>query len=303
MFRNRFLYALIFLGLFILGSCKHDSEYPTITLETGNGFFFSDTLADPGQLFSIRIKGNSGSSPITNFRIAVATNGIAGTILDSGVFSEDIDWVKSYYFGGNNTEKWTFFLKNKEGMVASTTISIRRNPNALFGPIVEYPNLILKMQENNGGNMVVLSTGEIISSSSLVEHQQVVDFLAYYSPVNFYTLSSPNETEAPGFYPSILSMMTKNEVRYKNDYTSVTASAFDAMMNDSLILAMYDNSVVGTRKAKNVESGNVIPFAVQTGPMAGKKGMIKISDTQGEATGTITLSIKIQQQNKYGQAY
>jgi hypothetical protein len=299
MFRNNSFFLLLFIGAFFLGGCKKDYERPIIQLIPGTGLFYTDTLADPGQLFSIRIRGNSGSSPATNFRISVETNGVTGTVLDSGIYSEDINLTKSFYFGGNNTEKWTFYVKNKEGIVAAQSISIRRNPNALYGPVVEYPNLILKMQENNGGNMMVLSTGEVIPGASSVSYQTTVDFLAYYSTINYYTLSSPNETEAPGFYPSILSMTTKNEIRYKDIYTEVSPAAYDAVMNDSLILASYDNSVIGKRKAKNVIAGNVIPFAVQTGPMAGKKGLIKIMDTQGEANGTITLSIKIQQQSKH----
>jgi hypothetical protein len=294
MLRYSKLLFILFFGLLSFFGCKSDTEEPIMGLISGDGFFASDTIANPGQRFSIRIKGNSGSLPATNFRIIVESNGTSGTILDSGIYSDHFDIVKSFYFGGNDLEKWSFYIKNKDGLVASTSISIRRNPNALYGPISEYSNLNFKLQQNNGGNMLLLNTGLLIPATSSVSYQSTVDFLAYYSSVNFYTLSSPNETEAPGFYPSILSMTTKNELRYKNDYTTVTPATFDAVMNDSLILASYDNSVIGTRKAKNVLPGSVIPFAVQTGPMAGKKGLIKIIDTQGEAAGTIMLSIKIQ---------
>jgi hypothetical protein len=294
MLRNSIFICVVLFALVSLTECEKESNEPQIELVSGSGLFFSDTIADPGQHFSIRIKGNAGSAPATNFRIIVEANGTIGTVLDSGIYADDFDIVKSFYFGGSDLEKWSFYIKNKNGDVVSSSIAIRRNPNALYGPIIEYPNLVFKMQSNSGGNMAMLKNGTLISAPSSVNYQSDVDFLAYYSTVNFYTLSSPNETEAPGFYPSILSMTTKNEVRYKDDFTTISTAAYDAVLSDSLILAAYDNSVIGKRKAKNVVAGNVVPFVVQTGPMAGKKGMVKIIDAQGESSGTITLSIKIQ---------
>jgi len=294
MFKNKILFFTILALIISFIGCKSDKEEPIIGLVSGDGLFSTDTIADPGQLFRIRIKGTSGSQPATNFRILVETNGITRTALDSGIYSENFDFVKSFYFAGNDIEKWSFCIKNKDGFVASTSIIIKRNLNALYGPINEFPNITLKMQSNESGNMLILKLGTVISAASSANYQSDVDFLSYYSSVNFYTLSSPNETEAPGFYPSILSMTNKNEIRYKEGFTSITPNVYDSVMNDSIILASYDNSVVGKKKAKNVFPENVVSFAVQTGPMAGKKGLIKIIETNGESTGNIKLSIKIQ---------
>ena len=168
MLRNSIFLLLLLFGLLTFTECKKESNEPQIELISENGLFFSDTIADPGQHFSIRLKGNSGSAPATNFRIVVEANGTTGTVLDSGIYAEDFDILKSFYFGGSDIEKWSFYVKNKNGDVVSSSIFIRRNPNALYGPIIEYPNLVLKMQSNSGGNMAMLKNGTLISAPSSV---------------------------------------------------------------------------------------------------------------------------------------
>jgi hypothetical protein len=127
-----------------------------------------------------------------------------------------------------------------------------------------------------------------------------IDILTYFivsegtpSPV----LSSPGEmdnasTEAQAYYPYIAGWSPRNYTLWdiSVDSSPISAEAFDAAQNDSLLIVSY-HDVWGKKKFKWATTGRIIPFL--TG--SGKKGLLKVVNADEFDSGTIEVAVKIQQ--------
>ena len=71
--------------------------------------------------------------------------------------------------------------------------------------------------------------------------------------------------------------------------TSISTATFDAVVNDSLLIAAF-NQLNSHRKAKNLVAGDVYSFQI----VNGKFGLFKVVNIMGAETGTVEISIKVQ---------
>ena len=286
----------------ISGCIKDENNSPpTLAFLTEPGYTASDTMVKTGAILKLGIHTTASAESITNFIITLQTKNGLETALDSGLYKENFNYTRSISFGASDWEKWTFTVMDKNRNKTSICIKLTKDPASDFGPIISYSSIILGTQHNTTfGQFLVTSTGSVITETVAASIQNLVNIITYYGelqiPETYYTLSSPNETDAPNYYPSLTSWTEpKNEMRYKADSLSVTETMFNAATNDSLIISNYTSATIGKRKFKNARTGYVIPFQIAVGPEAGKRGLIHVKNCSGLPDGTIEIAIKMQQ--------
>jgi hypothetical protein len=291
-----------FFACWALISCSKEKSTtpPSIEFNKNSGYLSTNQTVAIGQPVRIGIRATSADAPITDLVVTLETpNGIE-TALDSGLYAETVDFTKIISYGSEAWEKWTFMVMDKNRNRSSVSIILSKDPASSFGLIDYYPSITIGMQANPFfGNFFSTANGNLYFADSTAGIQELISLLAYWGEFNVppteYTLSSPNETDAPIYYPILSSYnIPKNEVRYKADSTSISSIQFDNAFNDSIILANYTAATTGKRKFKNAKPGYVIPFMITVGPEAGKRGLVRINTIDGEAEGTINLSLKIQ---------
>ncbi|NVO03136.1 MAG: hypothetical protein HXX09_10605 [Bacteroidetes bacterium] len=301
--KNIYLLGLIFfLGVFFIG-CKKDPEKipPTISFKTGSFTPNSAIVEIGGQLFfGIQAAGNTAE--ITNFTIKkVLENGTAITVMDTALYSMNLDLNKIFYQNVENKVTWVFSVMDRDRLTAEISLVVYKDPNSSFGGIYYFPSVILGYQNNaTYGHFANPNTGNVYFADSATANQNKIDFLCYYilsdglpSPC----LSSPGEidnfsTEAQTYYPYLTSWTTKNYTLWdiSVDNTPISTTSFDNAQNDSLLIVSY-HDVWGKKKFKWATTGKIIPFITA----AGKKGLVKVKSADLVDNGKIELAIKIQQ--------
>jgi len=291
---RRLIYKLAnwlgFAGLILTIACSKEpagSSFPAIQFETENGVAFNDTMLPPGGKVYVHLKAGGGGSNLTWLGIRM-DNGSYSYVLDTGFNTPSLDYRYCIYKGNGGTETWTFAVMNRDRNKDSVSLRIARQNVLNWGPVNSYNNVVLyAQQESGGGGFLSLGNGNIFTYNQAQMSQSVCDLVYYYGDYNA-TFASPGESDAPTYYPGLLQWTVRNETRY--DTTSVSASAFYAALNDSLLLAHY-NPVNGKRKAKFLTPGTVISFRTQNG----KTGLALIKSVNPGAAGSIECEIKVQQ--------
>jgi len=297
-YRLSFLLSLIV----ICYSCEKKSENPPeISLNSETGFTSSDRIVPIGLPIKIGIQGRSSDAPITNLVITLTTESGIETALDSGLYTDNLNYVKNLSYGASAWEKWTFTIMDKNRKKTSTSVLLTKDTASDFGPIKYMPSIILGCHQNTAiGSFFNPVTGNLYFSNSSDTIQSEVYLILYYASLNVpstdFTLSSPMDADVGTYYPQILNWISpRNEMRYKFDSLTVSPAEFDNAYNDSLIISNYTSATVGKRKFKSCRPGYVIPFQISVGTMAGKRGLIKIISTSGLESGYMEFAMKIQQ--------
>ena len=300
LFARLILYAFFLISI---SACtkKSDDTLPIISFLRGSGYFSEDSIVKTGQPITIGIEATGEDEAITNLVLKMESpNGIE-TALDSGLYTSHLRFTRNIVFGAGNWEKWTFTVMDKNRKKASLSIRFTRDTASVFGSIVSYPSIFLGTQHNQGtGQFLLTGNGSVVTETAAFSVQELVNIILYYGdlqiPETYYTLSSPNETDAPNYYPTLNSwMIPKNEIRYKSDSTSISPATFYACNTDSLIISNYTSATAGKRKFKNVRTGYVIPFLCSIGPAAGKRGLIYVKSCSGLPDGTMEIALKMQE--------
>lgn len=295
MLRPQFLCVSFFIILFlyVLPSCnKKDTEPPLIRLITSSGFIYKDSILPAGTNFNVRIIAEKGEANITNFVIRNDHDGQVVDYFDTGVNNETIDISKILTKNVYNSETWTFMVIDKNGKNASVSFTTELDASVPYQPVNVFDNVILGAQYcSTNGSFMSLKSGNVWFQADAFTIQDSIEMLYYYdSTGDANTISSSNANIGTFIYPGNTSPIywtVKNETRFYK--TAYTAADFNNIINDSLLLATY-NEISAKRKAKNLVAGDVYSFkTVHT-----KYGMFKVEQVNGSEGGTVQFSIKIQ---------
>lgn len=287
--------------LLIFSSCKKEEGYnpPRLSVITESGFISADATLSIGKPYKIGFNAIAGDAPITNLKITLSTENGDEVALDSGIYSKNVYFEKSNFYGATTYEKWTFFIRDKNGLSASVTINLNKDLNSNFGLISYFPSIIMGLQNYSAGSFLNPANGLIYKSDSALINQNLIYIITYWgefnSPPTQVTFSSPTDNDVAIYFPFINDfILPKNEVRYKADSLSIGTQAFDDAYNDSLIISNYTAATAGKRKFKSAISGYVIPFQITTGLLAGKRGLIKVKTINSGSNGCVEFALKIQ---------
>jgi hypothetical protein len=299
--------TLILFGFSIMfSSCKGEPDplMPEISLVFEDGLTNDGDIALVGAPLKFKIVVNGPEANITNFTVKKEFNGTLKTVMDSGLNSAGFTLNKTFYQSVEDETIWVFAVQDRNKNTAQVSLKINKDPNSEFGGIIEYPEIILGYQDNSEmPHFFLPSTGDSYGQDSASLFQVLVDVLVYFnyredngvllpSP----TFSSPAEEEsATGdlydlYYTYISGWTTRNytmwDIRADN---GVSADDFENAHNDSLLIVSFDD-VWGKKKYKWANEGVIIPFITADG----KKGIVKVLNSENSENGTISFAMKIQ---------
>ena len=294
--------GLLGITIVLFASCEKDEdrERPGIVLLTNENYTTDGSVVEIGNPLKFGIEALGNGANITNFTIRILSSGQTRTVLDTGLNSANFTVNKTFFQGVEDTAEWVFTVMDKNRLNASTSIIIYKDPNSTFGGIKHYTSVVMGMNENTQiGHFFAPSSANVWMLDTAVMNQELVDILVYFKMTEDNgvlkpspTFSSPGETDdgAFEFYPSLADWETLNFTKYDiRAENFVTNQAFDGAQNDSLLIVSYDD-VWGKRKYKWANAGIIIPFMTNQG----KKGLIKVIQSDHFATGIIEFEMKIQ---------
>ncbi len=275
-----------------LSSCKKDPAQvaPVISFISEQGYTSHDTILQAGQKVKIGIRAATTNANLTYFSVRF-NDGKSQILLDSGMNTPSLIYNLEVIKTNAPQEQWTFVIMDRNRIEQSVQIVFTKSDSSKWGKIRTMHDIILGAQENSTiGSFFSLTDTSVMILTQAFENQPMADIVYYYGQYEG-TLASPNEAEAPGFFTGpegIANWTFKNETRY--DTTMIQSQVFDQSLNDSLILSAYEPAA-GKKKGKYVQPGMVFSFRSP----AGKLGLIKIEDVIPSPSGSVKMTVKIQE--------
>ena len=293
--------CLVSIVIGIVG-CRRDTEKvpPVIQLVRESGYTSDSVTVPIGYPYKIGIIAQKGDAAITNLVVTLTSEKGVETALDSGMYASTFKYEKSISYSDARSEKWSFYIRDKNGKSAITFLTIWKDTTSTYGAIVHYPSVLLCNQGSAvSGSFLSLSDGSSYTLENATANQSNINIITYWgdqvTPATGFTLSSPGEANVALYYPMISNWaLPLNETRYKADSVSVSHEAFDAAYNDSIIIANYSSATQGKRKFKMLREGYVVPFQISAGTGTGRRGLIKINSFKDGIDGYINAEIKVQ---------
>lgn len=278
----------------VFSACDKDEDVigpPTIDILAENGYVSTDTTMAAGEEINLKVKMVKGDNNITNFTIDVYTD-LSQNYFDTGMNVGEIVWEGSFIKSLAPVEEWNFTVRDREGAYSSTSLTITLDTSSNYRPLHAYTGITLGAPENED-----IEGCFSVASGSLFFHQEAaadtmiqsaVDLIYFYSDVDLNTIASAGANIEDGIFPvNPTTWSITNTTRYFK--TSLTADDFNAAVNDSIILANYEEGDA-KRKAKKLEANDIYTFRTQ----CGKLGIFLVNEVLGTTEGSINIDLKVQ---------
>ncbi len=215
------------------------------------------------------------------------------TYFDTGMNTTGLIWEGSFTKTNAPTEEWTFIARDIEGNSSSTGFVITLDTSAQYTPLTDHGQLVLGAQDNaqTGGCFDIIAqtiyTHQAAAADTAI--QSGIDMIYYYVDGDQNTIASSGANIEDGVFPVNPSAWTiTRESRYHK--TDLTADDFNMAVNDSIILANYEQGDA-KRKAKSLKSGDIYTFKTEDG----KLGIFIVDVVEGTNEGNISISLKTQE--------
>lgn len=295
--KNLSISLIALLVLLMSGSaCQKEEEntiMPSITIYQEAGYVSTDTSMKAGEKIRLKILMKGGDFNITNFVIEVLSEGTEKIYFDTGMNTSSVLWHGSFLKSSASSERWRLEVSDREGNSALAGFTITLDTGNSYRPLISYASTVLGAQENQ-------QTGSCLNLSDLAAYfhdevagdvilQEKTDILYYYYGDDENTIASPGANiEDEVFTVNPANWTIVNTTRYIK--TSLSADDFDNALNDSIILANY-NEGDAKRKAKNLSANDIYTYRTHDG----KLGMFQVNEVTGTTDGSININIKIQE--------
>ena len=294
------LFIALASGLAMLNSCSDDEnptpvdETPTINFVGGAGYISSDATLKVNEAFKVGINAFSNATSGANlvkFTITRIFNNIPAT-QDTTINTEQLN-IEVHATANSQVgqEKWYFKVTDKNNQTKEISFTITTEAVITYGTINEFSMKILGAQDNATGSSFASIDGTVYSITDAKANAAKIDWLYFYGATNLATLASPNDADAASVFNNATWGLQTWSVRNNTLFKKVTDPVdWNGIVNDSLILINTASGVTNT-KSNNLVVNNYLSFITASG----KKGMIKVESIDGTQTGTITISVKVQQ--------
>lgn len=293
---SRILVACVvtFSFAFVFSSCHKEPDYtpPTIVMNTGNECLADgDTLA-PGEISTLRVTVTPGSAPITNLTIKI-TNNNNQVVFDTGMYSDGFTLNKTFIKGVGVDDLVTVTVMDDNRMKATVSFTLHKDPAFIFNPVLYLPSVVFGAHLNVSiGSFFSFNPQQLYFLQQAYNNQSLIDLCCYYDYWgDENTIASPGANIDTSIYSGTYGLQNwtvKNETRFIK--TLLTPNDFEAVVNDSLPLAIFD-PVTAKRKCKNLVPGDVYVFQTSTY----KYGLLKVINVAGTDQGTVEIALKVQQ--------
>lgn len=287
------LLLLLFVAFSIVACSDEENtgQIPSLAILEGEGLVSQDTTIAPGQLMHFSVSARAGSFPLTQFLIRVISDSVQ-IYYDTGMYVQDLSWTGSFAKSFNDDEVWEFIVRDRYGQYASSSLNIKNDSLAGFGPVESRNHIMLGAQNNNvTGGFYSLIDQSVYFAEDAKNHQQDIEIIYYYQAEDEHVLAAPGsniEEDVFGEEDTPVNWEYRNTTRYMP--AGISGEQFDAIENDSLLLVSYIEGE-GKRKAKLLVVGDIYSFKTQTS----RFGMFRVNQLSGSETGSIEIDIKIQQ--------
>jgi len=298
-FRYFFLIALA-SGLAMLNSCSDDEnptpvdETPTINFVGGAGYISSNATLKVNEAFKVGINAFSNATSgakLVKFTITRIYNNIPAT-QDTTINTDQLNIeVHATANSQVGSETWYFKVTDKNNKTKEISFTITTEAVTTYGPINEFSMKILGAQDNATGSSFASIDGTVYTMVDAKTNASKIDWLYFYGATNFATIASPEDTDAKSVFNNATWGLQTWSVRNNTLFKKVDGPIdWNGIVNDSLIQIETASGVTNT-KINQLVMNNVLSFITASG----KKGMIKVMAIDGTQTGTITISVKVQQ--------
>ncbi|MBN2521486.1 MAG: hypothetical protein JXB17_13315, partial [Bacteroidales bacterium] len=138
--------------------------------------------------------------------------------------------------------------------------------------------------------------GEAYTRAEADAAQAKIDFIYYFGSTNKATFAAPNDESVNGVGASSFDWTAdwdpQNATKFKS--STLTTAEFDAITMDGAIVTAAENA--SESKITKMEADKVYAFiTASTSENPSKMGLINIVSIDGEADGTISIEVKIQE--------
>jgi len=292
---SNYLLAGFAATMLLFTSCADDEETdksPVLTLTGGTEYVSSDVTLTVGEEFLIGVTATpnaSTSEKLVGLTMVATFNNVPETIIDTTLdklTSFNLD-VYSYAQAIVGTERIVITVTDKAGETAEKVINITTEEGAL--DLKEFTAVLMGGQSNlTTGSFLDVKTGTVYKQTAAEASSELIDIIYYFGSTNKASLVAPDDATVNGGSGNLslaTNFSTKNSTRFNNN-PGITAAEFDAMTNDSDIADL----TASDSKANLLSVNDVVVFETEDGRM----GAFKVSAIDGDATGTITIAVKIQ---------
>jgi len=282
---NFFLFGLAALGMTFFSSCTDDTTTPAPVISFTNNVSSAST-ANSSYTITGTITSEAGLEQVKYSK--VTTSG-----------SDQLKLVES--FDDKNTFEFQFTVDgiteditieveatDKENQTTSRNFAITYTGGA--SSINTYTAILVGAQTNTTyGSALDADAGQVYKLAAASSNQALIDVLYYYGSTNKATFAAPNDETVDGTGANSFnwtgSWTTKNATKF--GVSTMTSTDFDAI--DDADLAAITGLTATKVTDQNVD--DVVEFITA----GGKKGAIKVTALTATASGTITITVKVQQ--------
>ena len=290
--KKLFFIAIAVLSVGFFTSCEDDEidVKPSIEFIAGTDMITADATVEVDQDFTFKYIVTKGSSDLEEFTIRVGNSDLTGfpkTDIDDDLYQDQL----TTSIVSTGIYDYTFIATDKNGLTETITITVTAVASA--GVITTYTDKLLGSYSATEGSSFASVNGNVYNSTDAATNSDKVDLVYFYGATNYATFAAPSDSDAQTVFSGISAWTTKNATVFGT--TAITATAFDAMTDDSGIVTPATG--LTSTKISSLEVNDVIAFeTASTSANASKKGLIKITDITGTGgTGTITFTVKVQE--------
>lgn len=288
---------IIMIGFIACTSCKKEDETvnvpPSIQIIEEAGYISSETAIPAGGEINLKLMLQKEDLNITNFIIDVYTADGVQNYLDSGMnLASNYEWTGKFIKSMAQQEEWQFIVRDRDGNAGTTSLIITLDTNSGYQTLTSYSPVIFGAQDNLqiGGCYALGAYSMYFSNEAAADTsiQRSIDMVCFYDSEDKNAIASPGASFPDGIFPVNPADWTiVNTSRYFE--TSLSVDDFNAAVNDSIVIANYDEGEA-KRKAKKLSGGEVYTFRTQQG----KLGMLLVNEVIGTNEGSINISLKVQ---------
>ncbi len=279
----------VIASLSTLTSCKKDEVVaaPTITFLNGvNQYAAKET--DTAYTFVADVVADGEISSIKIFDVTV--DGIEPQVSSITKFDSDTKHEIKYTVKLADVDvfkKFKITVTDKKDMTYSASFLINAYQKPA-GEITSYTAKLLGAQSASAGSFFSTTNGTVYNATTANQNQNLIDFVYYYGVSNKATIGAPSDTDVINAHvgtANFSTWSTRNKTRFTA--SSLTALQFDAITDDKEITAV---TTLTDSKVNNLGTDKVFAFKTEVG----KQGFVKIRNLVADASGSITIDVKVQ---------
>jgi hypothetical protein len=283
-------WTLLVLVSLIIFSCGKDSQNPTIEFVPNQEFSGRDTMIKVNYTLTVTLEVNWNGVDVLS-ELEVLRNDVS--IYTYPVSGESAVVSFNLQKGSDDSEKWTFIIRDVKGNNSDIHITLTKDPSSEFGAI-DYYNSVVMGAQNNTVRDGFISFQTFPATTYTLEggftNPAKIDLLYYSDLLTLATLASPGSGIPEALYAgprNVILWSTLNVSKFLK--SEMTVQNFNEISNDAPIV----NSWVETQsliKATELKTNDVWLIKLQSG----KKAAILVKNIVPGDKGEIEYAIKIQ---------